>query len=70
MQNTIVTTTFPFFLLDKNNRERKKKRENKITCEYERDSCCKSCQNMVVQISFFYERSIEMVATHNLKHIF
>jgi len=35
-----VTTTFPLFLLDKNNiereRERNNKRENKSTCEYER----------------------------------
>ena len=36
MQTTFVTTTFPFFLLDKINGERKKKRENKNTCEYER----------------------------------
>jgi len=28
---------FPLFLLDKNNRERKKKRENKHTSEYERE---------------------------------
>jgi len=29
-----------------------KKRENKSTCEYERNSCHKSYQKMVVQISF------------------
>jgi len=32
-----VTTIVPPFLLDKNNRERKKMRENKNTCKYEGD---------------------------------
>jgi len=30
----------------------KKNKENKNTCEYKRESCFKSCQKMVVQISF------------------
>jgi len=32
-----VTIIFPLLLLDKNNRERKKKRENKNTCERKRE---------------------------------
>jgi hypothetical protein len=32
-----MTIAFLLFLLDKNNGERKKKRENKNTCEYERE---------------------------------
>ena len=32
--------------------ERERRRENKNTCEYERESCFKSCQKVVVQISF------------------
>lgn len=55
---TLVTTTFLLFLLDKNNGERKKKGENKNTCEYERDGCFKSCQKVDVQISFLLIISI------------
>jgi len=47
---THVTTTFFLFLLDKNNGERKKKRENKNTCKYERESCFNSYQKVDVQI--------------------
>jgi len=51
LQTTFVTTTFPFFLLDKNNRERKKKREDKNTCEYERELLQKlskyGCTNII-----------------------
>jgi len=32
-----MTIIFSLFLLDKKNRERKKKRENQNTCEYERE---------------------------------
>jgi len=49
---TFVTTTFSLFLLDKNNRERRRKRENKKTCEYERENCFKSYQKVDVQLSF------------------
>jgi len=45
---TLMTTTFLIFLLDKNNGDRKRKRENKNTCEYEIDSCFKSCQKIDV----------------------
>ena len=44
--------------MDKNNGERKKKRENKNTCEYERESCFKSYQKMVVQISFLIIKTL------------
>lgn len=41
--------------LDKNIGERKKKKENKNTCEYGReDGYFKNCQKVVVQISFHY----------------
>jgi len=53
-----MTTTFFLFLLDKNNGERKKKRENKNTCEYERASCFKSCQKVDVQISFLNNKQM------------
>jgi len=51
-----VTTIFSLFSLDKNNRERKKKRQNKNTCEYEREGCFKSCQKIIVQISFLLKK--------------
>jgi len=54
---TFVTTTLSSFLLDKKNRESMKKRENKNTCEYKRYDCHKSCQKVVVQISFLYLRN-------------
>jgi hypothetical protein len=53
-----VTTTFPFFLLDKKNREKEEERERRReriktrVCEYEREGFSKSCQNIVVQILF------------------
>ena len=50
-----MTTIFVLFLLDKNNRERNKKRENKNACEYEREGYGKSCQKVVLQISFLLE---------------
>ena len=55
---TLMTTTFLLFLLDKNNGERKIKRENKNTCEYERESCIKSCQKIDVQISFLFNLTV------------
>ena len=42
-QTTFGTIIYPLFSLDENIRERKKKKENKNTCEYEREGCSKSC---------------------------
>ena len=52
---TLLTIIFFLSLLDKNNGVRKKKRENKNTCEYEREGCHKNCQKIDVQISFLFE---------------
>jgi len=43
IKQPFVTTTYPLFSLDENNTERKKKKENKNTYEYEREGCSKSC---------------------------
>jgi len=54
---------FLLFLLVKNNRERKKKRENKnIMWVWER-KLSKSCCKIVVQISFIYKDIISLLAT-------
>jgi len=49
---TFVTTTLSLFLLDKNNRERKKKRENKKTCEYKREGCSKIVKKWLYKYHF------------------
>jgi len=35
---------------------RERRRENKNTCEYEREGCFKSCQTLDVQISFLFKQ--------------